>query len=328
MTTKALAGYENTTREVCHRWLRKISEFNGAPINTSLFSLLVSFDNMGKIGFSHEFHTLEAGREDRMLKLLETMFGQLAQLGELVWPVAVMKSLGIGGDEFDQLAVKMADRRMEVPSDTELPDIYGHLLKDFRSDKPLAYFNKNVLYADSGFTLIAATDTIAVVMSYVFYHLARERGYQERLYGEVSAVRGRTQPGEFANSDLAGIELLDAVINEVLRLYNPVCNNASRITPPEGIVLDDGTWIPGGCSVRVPGYCMHRSEKSFVEPDEFIPERWTSRPELVLEREAFMPFLVGEYLIIMLMIIVLLDGWDADDNSTKVRITVWERNWP
>lgn len=74
MTTKAISGYETTTREVCHIWLKKVSEFKGAPINTSLFSLLVSFDNMGKVDFSLEFGTLEAGKEDLMLNLLETMF--------------------------------------------------------------------------------------------------------------------------------------------------------------------------------------------------------------------------------------------------------------
>lgn len=296
MTTKALAGYENTTRQTCHRWVKKISEFNGAPINTSLFALLVSFENMGLIGFSHEFGTLEAGKEDRMLKLLETMFGQLAQLGELVWPVAVMNSLGIGGGEFDALAMKMADRRLALSPDTESSDIFGHLLKDFRSEKPIAYFNKNIVYSESGFTMIAGTDTIAVVLSYVLYHLAEFPGYQTRLFDEVAAVLGKTQPGEFVNSDLVNIELLDAVINETLRLYNPVCNNAARTTPPEGIVLSDGTWIPGDCSVRVPGYSQQRSEKSFVHPDDFIPERWTTRPELILERAAFMPFLVGMYL--------------------------------
>jgi hypothetical protein len=71
---------------------------------------------MGKIGFSHDFKTMEAGEENRMLALLEVMFGQLGQLGELVWPVALMKSLGVGGDaaEFDNLTREMADRRSKA----------------------------------------------------------------------------------------------------------------------------------------------------------------------------------------------------------------------
>ena len=55
-----------------------------------------------------------------------------------------------------------------------------------------------------------------------------------------------------------------------MRLDNPVANNAARLTPPEGIQVD-GTYIPGGISVRVPGYVLHRSEAAFERPEDFIP---------------------------------------------------------
>jgi cytochrome P450 len=35
--------------------------------------------------------------------------------------------------------------------------------------------------------------------------------------------------------------------------------------------------------------------KFFVQPDEFIPERWTTRPELILDRRGFFPFLIGPF---------------------------------
>jgi cytochrome P450 len=31
----------------------------------------------------------------------------------------------------------------------------------------------------------------------------------------------------------------------------------------------------------------------FVKPDEFIPERWFSKPELVLDKTAFIPWSLG-----------------------------------
>ncbi len=89
---------------------------NENPVDTSLFSLLLTFDHMGKVGFTHEFNSLEAGKENRMLELLETMFGQLGQLGELVWPITIMQDLGVGGDgaEFEALTNKIADEREKV----------------------------------------------------------------------------------------------------------------------------------------------------------------------------------------------------------------------
>ena len=102
-------------------------------------------------------------------------------------------------------------------------------------------------------------DTIAAVLSYAFYHLSAHQSYQTQLYNALTPIFGRTIPGEFSNRDLSGVALLDAILNETMRLDNPVCNNAARMTPPEGIVVD-GIWIPGGVSVRVPGYALHRSK--------------------------------------------------------------------
>lgn len=36
-------------------------------------------------------------------------------------------------------------------------------------------------------------------------------------------------------------------------------------------------------------------ERNFVRPDEFIPERWSTQPHLILNSEAFIPFSVGVY---------------------------------
>jgi hypothetical protein len=35
-------------------------------------------------------------------------------------------------------------------------------------------------------------------------------------------------------------------------------------------------------------------EKYFKHADEFILERWTTRPELILDKRAFIPFMIGE----------------------------------
>lgn len=35
--------------------------------------------------------------------------------------------------------------------------------------------------------------------------------------------------------------------------------------------------------------------RAFVRPNEFIPERWTSQPDLILRKDAFVPFSYGVY---------------------------------
>jgi cytochrome P450 len=35
--------------------------------------------------------------------------------------------------------------------------------------------------------------------------------------------------------------------------------------------------------------------RAFVQPDEFIPERWSTRPELILRKDAFVAFGYGNF---------------------------------
>lgn len=102
-----------------------------------------------------------------------------------------------------------------------------------------------------------------------------------------------TETGEFRHSDLVGVELLDAIINETMRMHSPIGSNGSRFSPPEGMAIGD-TFIPGGVEMFLPIPLYHRSEKYFKQASEFIVERWTTRPDLILDKRAFHPFLTGE----------------------------------
>ena len=37
------------------------------------------------------------------------------------------------------------------------------------------------------------------------------------------------------------------------------------------------------------------ASKAFARPNEFLPERWTTEPELILHKSAFFPFLTGPF---------------------------------
>ncbi len=148
------------------------------------------------------------------------------------------------------------------------------------------------------------------MLSFSWYNLAKNPGVRRKLREELAPLFGKADPGEFASVDLARCVYLDAVINETLRVDSPTGLNGGRATPPEGISID-GVYVPGNVVVRVSSYVYQRGmyippapsarillivsedERYFKHASEFIPERWTTRPELLLERRAFMPFLVG-----------------------------------
>jgi cytochrome P450 len=87
--------------------------------------------------------------------------------------------------------------------------------------------------------------------------------------------------------------------NPVLfRLTNTtqVPSGVQRESPPEGITLPNGTYIPGHIIIWMPIHCIQRDPRYFVEPLTFMPERWTDeRPEAIIDKRAFMPFSTGVY---------------------------------
>lgn len=81
----------------------------------------------------------------------------------------------------------------------------------------------------------------------------------KRFRDEITPAFNKTISGNFTHHDLEAIPWIMAFINEVMRLYNPTCNNGPRKTPPEGIEVD-GVFIPGGTNLIVPIHSLHRSK--------------------------------------------------------------------
>ncbi|KAL7931819.1 cytochrome P450 [Trichoderma chlorosporum] len=294
---KAMESYESYAREVVYEWLEKMASLQGQPINTSLYSLLIPFENMGRMGFSCNFGSIQKGKEDPMLHYLEETLGTIGKLGQLWWPIALANSVGGSKDhlEFQKIACRMVDQR-EKGADDESEDILKYFLQDHHAKVPKAMHEHDMVYADAQAVLVAGTDTIGSTLSFVFYHVARDATVRQKLRAELEPLYGRTKTREFANSDLgeADAPYLNAILHETMRLDNPTCSNGCRITPPEGLEID-GVFIPGEVLVYVPIHAMQRSSKYFEEPDSFIPERWTTRPDLVIDKRAYHPFLLGPH---------------------------------
>lgn len=129
---------------------------------------------------------------------------------------------------------------------------------------------------------------------------------QKQLQEELDTL------SDLSEGELVGVKFLDALINETLRLHPAVPSGTQRMTPPEGIFIGD-QYIPGDVMVCVPTHTLFRGktsfsisnytchdlptlldERVFQRPQEFLPERWTTQPELVKDPSAFIPFNGGK----------------------------------
>ncbi len=181
--------------------------------------------------------------------------------------------------------------------------------------------NKALL--DEAITLLfAGQDTSAATLSWALHLLSLNPNVQKRLAKEIKdhlddceisglSPNSSSSSGKnvFTKKMVMKMTYLDAVVKEVMRLY-PVAPFVVRNVPEDlTIPGDPSNTNNGNDDITIPKdtlaciwiYSLHRNQKLWNRPDEFIPERWMD-PELQkldaaqsnsTLKGSFMPFAAG-----------------------------------
>ncbi|KAH7053112.1 hypothetical protein B0J12DRAFT_750517 [Macrophomina phaseolina] len=155
----------------------------------------------------------------------------------------------------------------------------------------------------------------------------------------------------------------EGATNESLRLFYASPNGLQHLTPPEDVVIT-GCFIPGDTHVETPTWTVGRGICSPISgPDEerwmltmrasfaekktrgtsstplgFIPEPRSSSPELLPQKDAFLPFLSGPYsrdgkplavmeLKLAIAHVVSKFAISLDDEAESIRAFVKDSGW-
>lgn len=102
-----------------------------------------------------------------------------------------------------------------------------------------------------------SSDTTAATLTSMFFHLASDRTLCEKLQAELDALP------DLSYDSLRGAKLLEAVINETLRLHPAVPSGTQRKSPPEGMTIGN-TYIPGDVFLCVPLHTLFRGIDTFL----------------------------------------------------------------
>jgi len=153
----------------------------------------------------------------------------------------------------------------------------------------------NWLDADAITLLVAGSQTVSSTLVYIFYYLASFPQEKEKLYQELLDSGSKFNSNNSQDwKTLQDLPHLNAVINETLRLQPAVPTGGLRLTPLEGVTVD-GQHIPGGVTIAYSRYSLGRLSSCYEQAQDFIPERWYSKPEMVKDKRAFIPFSIGRY---------------------------------
>ncbi len=132
------------------------------------------------------------------------------------------------------------------------------------------------------FLLMAAHDTTTITLSSMAYYLAKHPEWQERARAESVAA------GDLDYDGVLGLEVLDRVMKESLRLCSPV-PSLPRVAVRDTAI--QGYFIPRGSFVTVSPYMNHYLPEIWKDPERFDPDRFSpERREDRSHRMAFEPF--------------------------------------
>jgi hypothetical protein len=259
-------------------------------VNHRQWMNLFSIDAINEIGLSAGLRLLEAGDDIVEVQTLDgkaykchyraALWNAHRILSRIAWAsewfptltkIAAWHPLWKYKVQFDDICIWQCRRRLaRHVAGEKLDDFFSFLLHD-------KYGNPNMLpmgelIAECSIMMNAGSDTTAVALTNVLYHLIKNPICLEKLRDEVDNALDEDEV--VAPYDkVKDLPFLRACLDESLRLTPPNTMNVPRITPPKGMTIM-GEWIPGNTTVHNPPYSMHRNEKIFPEPDSFRPERW------------------------------------------------------
>ena len=137
----------------------------------------------------------------------------------------------------------------------------------------------------------AGSDSTASTMQSFFYHVLSSPETYKAVLAEIdNAVRDGVIPanGNITWAQSQNLAYFQAAMKEAMRVRPAVGLNITRLVPPEGTELD-GQFFPGGTSIAVNGWVLHRDKQVFGEDaDTYRAERWLADTEKARVMERYM----------------------------------------
>ena len=128
--------------------------------------------------------------------------------------------------------------------------------------------------------ITAGSDSTAIFLRAMFYHLLHNPQTLERLNAEFDEAAAAGKMDELAGFRQANeLPYFNACINEAGRMHPPLGLPFEREIPPQGAVIC-GKHLKGGTVVGMSAWVTHRDPDTFGDDcQEWRPERWLCEPE-------------------------------------------------
>ncbi|CAG7950259.1 unnamed protein product [Penicillium olsonii] len=287
-STRAIRAYEPIVVKYAKQLVEVVERDLGSPIDMTRWFSYYAFDVMGNLAFGKSFNMIAEGKEAYFLKTIRTDMTNIGYLKHMPWIFPIVMNIPILNANnlkfWKWIESQFLERSAAEP---EQRDIFSWILDAYKKG-PQSTQDMLNLHGDGYLIVVAGSDTTSTTLSHLWFQLAGDKALVQKLQNELDGL------DELSDESISKIGLLDAAIYETLRLHPVIPSGLQRLTPPEGMTIGQ-TYIPGNIIVQVPFYRMFRDPRAFEFPADFIPERWTTKPELVKNKSVFIPFNTGQF---------------------------------
>ncbi|KAK0617757.1 cytochrome P450 [Immersiella caudata] len=168
------------------------------------------------------------------------------------------------------------------------PNLFSNMLAEAdkaREGDEKATLTDDAVRSEAAGFLLAGSDTTGMALTYMVWAVLRRLDLQRRMEAEVA-----TLPLDFTDKDVEKLPLLNNVLDEVLRLYNPGSGNIIREVPGSGVTFH-GHFIPASTIISTQQWTMVRDDKLFPDAEAFDETRFEHATDK--QRRVAQPFGIG-----------------------------------
>ncbi|KAI8948257.1 cytochrome P450 monooxygenase-like protein [Xylaria longipes] len=332
LSNKAMNDYYPRMASLVRDLSHCIGTFGTNPVDIDQVMSWYSWDVMGEVLFGEDFNLTKSKVTHPGIKHRDRALALAGPLGDAIWIALLgfqlLPPVGIVKDWHNM--IRFCEDHMKLRfsrgSNNKI-DMATYFIEEYQKTANTKTQKARDLHlAGTAVTaVVAGSDTTRAVLVGLWWFLSKYPEHAKKLQSEVDRVDVND-----ANA-LAALPHLNGAIYEALRLIPPVMTGGNRITGPNGMLIDD-VLIPPGVKVTCPKYVLHRMDSMWVQPNDFVPERWYSRPELILDKRAFAPFSYGaRYCLgknmainsLRLVVATLLQDYNASFAPGYDEETIW-----
>ncbi|KAF3807810.1 putative sterigmatocystin biosynthesis P450 monooxygenase [Colletotrichum gloeosporioides] len=257
--------------------------------------LLMASDVIGQLAFGESFELLESGKKNDYIETLHMAAISATLSYELPWlhkisgyiPIKALQRVLNSGNKVSEYGGKAVSNLMRHRDNKA--NIFANMLAECDANEKVDLTPQDIRIEANNF-IFAGADTTSSTLTYLVWAVLRRPDLQARLEEEVAAVEESLL---LEDAFLEKLPLLNAVVEETLRLYTALPSNLSRVVPSKGTTLG-GYFIPGGFQVETQAFTLHRNAEIWPEPLKFDETRWLSPAGLgPLQKSTFCPFGAG-----------------------------------